>query len=121
MKIDWGEIIYNSGDFFLPVQLKKILEKHLYLSSNYVFYINGWTIVHFLSGVFVGFIYLYLKKPKNQYYYKMLVIHTIWELWQMLIGMSKPWKLSGNSSLIDIFVDTIFFMFGTYLTSLFYK
>jgi hypothetical protein len=64
----------------------------------------------------LGAVYLYLDKGLNFYYYYLFIIHTIWELWQMLIGMSKPWKLTGDSNLIDTFVDTIFFMIGTYIT-----
>jgi len=40
----------------------------------------------------------------------------MWELWQMLIGMSKPWKLKGDSNLIDTFVDTFVFMLGAYIS-----
>ena len=29
MKIDWGEIIYNSGDVFLPDPVKKYLDKSI--------------------------------------------------------------------------------------------
>lgn len=121
MKIDWGKIIYNSGDVFLPEPVKKILDKSIITTQNHSFYLNGWSIVHFLSGIIIGAIYLYLGKPMEFYYFKMLVIHTIWELWQMLIGMSKPWKLTGDSNLIDTFVDTILFMLGTYVVLLIYK
>jgi hypothetical protein len=64
----------------------------------------------------LGVLYLYLDKGLKFYYYNLFIIHTIWELWQILIGMSKPWKLTGHSNLIDIFVDTIVFMIGTYIS-----
>jgi hypothetical protein len=116
MNIDWEKMIYKSGDFFLPKPIKQFLDKSVYMTDNYSFYINGWSFVHFFSGMLVGALYIYLDKPMKFYYYKMFVIHTIWELWQMLIGMSKPWKLTGDSNLIDTFVDTIVYMFGSYLT-----
>ena len=39
----------------------------------------------------------------------------MWEFWQMLVGMSKPYKLTGRNNLIDIIIDTIFFMLGAYI------
>lgn len=119
--IDWKEMIYNSGDFFLPKPIKKLLDKNLYETKNYSFYISGWTFVHYFSGMLLGIYYLYLDKSVQFYYYNLFIIHTIWELWQILIGMSKPWKLTGPSNLIDTFVDTIVFMLGTYITLQIYK
>lgn len=116
MSINWNKIIYNSGDVFLPVYIKQALDKYLYTTNNGSFYVNGWTFLHLFSGVLLGALYLFLNKSITFYYYNLFIIHTIWELWQMLIGMSKPWKLTGHSNLIDIFVDTIVFMIGAYLT-----
>lgn len=114
MDLDWNKILYNSGDFFLPKSFIKILDKNIYMSVNNSFYINGWTIIHYFSGLLLGFLYLYLYKNIYFYYYILFIIHTLWELWQIFIGMAKPWKLTGSSNLIDTFVDTFFFMFGTY-------
>jgi hypothetical protein len=114
--LNWEQIIYNSGDFFFPKFIKNILDKNIYITQNNSFYINGWSLLHYFSGMILGAVYLYLDKGLNFYYYYLFIIHTIWELWQMLIGMSKPWKLTGDSNLIDTFVDTIFFMIGTYIT-----
>lgn len=115
--IDWDKIIYNSGDVFLPESIKQSLDVFLYKSKNGTFYINGWTFIHLFSGVILGALYLYLgKRIGFFYYYNLLIIHTIWELWQMLIGMSKPWTLTGHSNLIDTFVDTFVFMFGAYIS-----
>ena len=47
----------------------------------------------------------------------MLIIHTIWEVWQIFIGMSKPFSLTGDNNSIDIFVDTAAFMLGTYIAN----
>lgn len=107
----WNEMIYNSGDFFLPKPIKTILDKNIYVNSNYSFYINGWTIIHFISGIIIG----YLFYNTNCYFYKMFIIHSIWEFWQIIIGMSKPYNLKGDSNLLDLFIDTIVFMLGTYI------
>jgi hypothetical protein len=129
--IDWEKMIYHSGDFFLPKYIRDILNTNIYMSSNYTFYLNGWSVIHFLSGLFIGFIYLirYYKITKNtinkkdKYYYFiiMLVIHTLWEIWQVIIGMSKPYNLTGDSNIIDTFVDTILFMFGSYFSLILYS
>lgn len=121
MTISFNDIIYNSGDVFLPKSIRDLLVKGMYFDNKTMFYLNGWTLIHVLSGIISGFIYIYLNKPLKYYYYKMFVIHTLWELWQMLIGMSHPYKLTGNSNLIDIIIDTLAFMLGSYLTLTFYK
>ena len=38
----------------------------------------------------------------------------------MLIGMAKPYKLTGRSNLIDTIMDTILFMLGAYIARLKY-
>ena len=48
----------------------------------------------------------------------MFALHTIWECWQILIGMSKPYMLTGRGNLVDIVVDTLMFMLGAYLALL---
>lgn len=113
-------IIYNSGDAFLPEKIKKLLGTDLIGTSNKTFYISGWSIVHFINGIIIGYIYLYFKGDTRLYVLKMLIIHTIWELWQSLIGMSKPYKLTGRSNLIDTIMDTILFMLGTYTIRKYY-
>ena len=113
-------IIYNSGDAFLPEEVVNILGYDLIGTHKKTFYVSGWSIVHLISGIIVGYIYLYFKGNNRLYTYKMFIIHTIWELCQMLIGMSKPYKLTGRSNLIDTIMDTIFFMLGAYIVRKFY-
>lgn len=115
----WREIIYSSGDVFLPESVKNLLGTMLYkypnVKDDYVFYIQGWSIVHFVSGIIFGYMYLKLGGMASNYFYYALIVHTLWELWQILIGMSKPFNLVGRNSIIDILVDTIMFMFGAFL------
>ena len=113
-------MIYNSGDMFLPERLKYILSVDLIGNSKKTFYVSGWSIVHFINGMLFGYSYLYLNKDIKFYYYKLFILHSLWEMWQALIGMSKPYKLSGRSNLIDIVLDTIFFMVGAYIIRHFY-
>lgn len=110
-------ILYNSGDIFLPKPIKQLLEKVLVGSLEKTFYISGWSIIHFIAGIVVGYIYLYLgyNRSPSMYYYKMFVFHTITELWQMLIGMSKPYNITGHNNAVDTIFDTIYFMMGAYI------
>lgn len=116
--IDWEDVIYRSGDVFLPKPIKELLDTPLYESRNASFYINVWTIVHVMSGLLLGYIYLYAGYNKQKYYYNLFVIHTFWEAWQIFIGMSKPFSLTGDNNSIDIFVDTTAFMLGTYIANI---
>ena len=109
------QIIYDSGNAFLPEKLTNILGTDFIGSKKNTFYLEGWSIIHFIIGLLIGYLYLYFQQDLNLYYYKMLILHTIWELWQMLIGMAKPYKLTGRSSLVDSVIDTIIFLAGTYV------
>ena len=109
------DIIYNSGDVFLPEKVKNVLGTDLIGNSKKIFYVSGWSIVHFINGIIIGYLYLYFKGDRRLYFLKMFIMHTIWECWQMLIGMAKPYKLTGRSNLIDTIMDTILFMLGAYI------
>ena len=121
MKIDWHKVIFNSGDVFLPEPNKNFLSIFIYKypntknESNLIFYIQWWSIVHFISGIVVGFLYLYYGYQIQNYFLYMLIIHTLWEIWQVIIGMSKPYNLIGRNGLIDTITDTTLFMIGAYL------
>ena len=109
------KIIYNSGDIFLPEALKNILQKDIIGSSEKTFYISGWSIVHFINGIIFGYLYLYFKYDIRSYFLTMFILHTLWELWQSIIGMAKPYKITGRSNIVDTIMDTILFMCGTYI------
>jgi hypothetical protein len=111
-----SKILFNSGDVFLPMHVKSVLNTYLYNTPNHSFYINGWSILHLLSGIFLGAIYLFLGKEESFFFYHLFILHTIWELWQVFIGMAKPWRRTGDSNLIDSIVDTVMFMIGAYFT-----
>ena len=113
--VDLHKMIYNSGDFFMPQPVKKVLDTLLYKSYSYSFYIEIWHIVHLVTGFLLGIGYIYLGYNKKSYYLNLFIIHLIWEYWQVFIGMSHPLRLSYHNNLIDILVDTIIFMIGSYI------
>jgi hypothetical protein len=110
------KVIYSSGDIFLPETVKRVLSRDILGSAEKTFYISGWSIIHFISGILFGYLYLYFKYDIRSYALNMLILHTLWEVWQILIGMSKPYKLTGRSNIIDTLVDTLLFMGGAYIT-----
>lgn len=117
-KYNLREIIYSSGDVFLPDSVKKFLSTDLIGSSKDTFYISIWSIIHFLSGIFIGHFYFFMQWNVQTYMLNMFALHTIWECWQILIGMSNPYTLTGRGNLVDIVVDTLVFMLGAYLALL---
>ena len=60
-----------------------------------------------LSGILTGFVLLKLFS-KTPYYLTGVLVHTLWELWQKFIGMTK-WDLRGA---IDTVMDTIMHLIG---------
>ena len=100
MSVSLKEIAYQSGDAFLPTTIKQFLSRYIIGDSRSLFYLNYWSIVHFLSGVVISFF--------TNHWMIALLIHTIWEIWQYSIGMTR-WNKRG---LIDTVVDTILCMLG---------
>jgi hypothetical protein len=115
MTISFGEFLKNSSDAFLPTPIKTFLYKDFIGNTNNTFYISGWSIMHFISGIFIGVLYFYFNFNTLFYFRNMLITHSFWELWQIIIGTSKPYKLTGRSNLIDTIIDTILFMAGAFL------
>ena len=114
------QILYDSGDFFMPKCIKDKLETYIIGNDKSLFYVNYWSFVHMFSGVLSGLLYIYFGYSLNayNYFYTMLIIHTLWEIWQILIGMSDPLELRRQ---IDILVDTLFFISGAILVFYIFK
>jgi len=108
-------LLYKSGDIFLPTKIRDFLETHIIGSYKDSIYVTYWSIFHFMMGIISGWIYLMFGYSSKYYFKAMFFLHTIWELWQVFIGMSKPNKHKGKNNRYDILLDTIFFMIGTYL------
>ena len=111
------EFIYDTGDAFLPENLKQLLSKNIVGTKSYL-YLDGWSAVHFISGILAGFVFTKLSKkhiPLTDYYFSLFIFHTIWEMWQVAIGMSKTWVLFGHNAFMDTVFDTLCFLFGTFV------
>lgn len=117
---DIRKILYESGDIFLPKKIKNKLETHIYGSYKDTLYITYWSIIHFISGIIFGYLYLYLDYSEDDFLINMIIIHTIWEIWQFIIGMNKI-KYVGKNNIVDSLLDTIFFMFGSLIPYYYYK
>lgn len=103
-------LFYRSADAFMTKATRKKLEKHIISGENW--YINYWSLIHMLTGYIYGIIFR-KKLKKNQYYLYAVIIHTLWEIWQIYVGNTiiKNHKIGQN----DVIIDTIFFMFGVFI------
>lgn len=114
-----GKFIYNSGDAFLPDPAKDILSTSI-VGSHETYYIDGWTVMHFISGVIVGLILMEKYKITRpiELAVKLLIIHILWEVWQTSISMGNLFKISGHNSFTDSVIDTIAFLLGSLMVYL---
>jgi hypothetical protein len=102
------DILYRSGDVFLPKSVRVILETYLIGDAQSKFYISIWSFIHFGSGILTAWI-LANYFPASPIYKTGFWIHTAWEYWQIFIGMTKYYTFRGA---LDIVVDTLMFMGG---------
>lgn len=103
MKEEQDTILFKSGDFFLPRGIVDFLDKYIIGQDDSVMYINYWSIIHMLSGMLVTVV---ITDPLYA-----LLIHTLWELWQIFIKMTHLNK----RGVIDISIDTVMFMLGFFI------
>jgi hypothetical protein len=106
-----NDMLYRSGDVFLPKTARDFLQRYWIGSNTSIFYVTNWSIVHFLSGIATGYLLLRTKTKQNIYLIA-FIIHTVWELWQVFIGMTPIYTLRGQ---VDTVVDTVFFMVGVWV------
>lgn len=99
---DVPEFLWRSGDGFLPDSIKKILDTYILGNDTSLVYINGWSFVHLGMGVVVA------KLFSDWTIGQAFLLHCAWELWQIVIKMTP----ATSRGLIDIFMDTLFFMTG---------
>lgn len=112
--MDWEQIKYDSSAFFMPHTLQKIIDTEIYVSKDKRLEINGWTIMHLISGIIIGFIYLHYLKYNNNfiwYFIVLLSLHIIWEYYETLISIEKPFE-EIDDIYDDTIIDTIFFAIG---------
>lgn len=114
-----NNIFLKSGDFFLPLKTKLFLDKLILGTRKSLIYLNNWSIIHFLSGIFLFHIIKYLNNNKTSNTNILIIgftVHLLWELWQIIIHMTPFQTLRGQ---IDIIVDTILFMLGMIMSLIF--
>ncbi len=97
----------RTGDLLLPKQVLKILETYHIGGPKSLVYVTNWSILHFISGIIVGYI-LYTYYEEYDYYWTGFWVHNAWEFWQIVI-QNTPYTLRG---FIDILMDTFLFMSG---------
>lgn len=102
--------IYRSGDLWLPKRTVRSLDTYVIGDEKSLFYINYWHGMHFLSGVLFGVLHLFFLRVQHPFYVY-IFLHTLWEAWQLWIGMTKP-NIRG---VIDITTDTCVGLFGLFL------
>jgi hypothetical protein len=93
--------IYRSGDIFLSPRTRAFLKQYIIGDDHTLFYISYWSILHMISGIVFGLLWPNLLAG--------FAVHTLWEAWQILIGMTPITTARG---FIDVNVDTAMFMFG---------
>jgi hypothetical protein len=108
--VDKDSWLYRSGDIWLPKPVVHGLDKYLVGNDRTLLYINYWHGMHFLSGVLFGLFQVYLVSFQHPFYVYFF-LHTVWEAWQLTIGMTKQ-NLRG---LLDIAMDTMMGLFGCFL------
>jgi hypothetical protein len=105
------EILFKSGDLFLPTSVRRFLETYYIGSNTSLVYINNWSLVHFLSGVCTAYLLLRFI-PETNLYSTSLMIHSLWELWQIL---GKNTLIGTTRGQLDVLMDTAFFMGGVWV------
>lgn len=107
------DVLFRSGDVFLPKPARSVLERYHYGSNQSLVYVSNWSLVHAISGMIVGWVLL-TRYPEQDYYWTGFWLHNAWEVWQVLIKNTPYWTWRGR---IDILTDTAFFMGGMLFVS----
>jgi hypothetical protein len=105
------DILFRSGDLFLPTPVRRFLEHYYIGSDTSLVYVSTWSFVHFLSGIVTAYLFLRYT-PQHNVYIQSLILHTIWELWQIL-GKNTP--IGTPRGQLDVLMDTAFFMGGVWV------
>lgn len=96
-------LLYSSGDLFLPDNIINLLNTYIVGDAVSSYYINLWSILHLV----VGLLFRFVSHDVNIAF----MTHFIWELWQVVIGMTKL-NLRG---VVDIINDFALFIVGFYI------
>lgn len=109
------DLLFLSGDLFLPKSVRTVLEHYWVGNNRSLLYITNWSILHIVSGILIGY-YLDTYQPTYSYYSTGFWIHTVWEIWQILVKNTPYWTLRGK---LDVITDTVLFMGGMFFWRVF--
>jgi hypothetical protein len=106
--------LFKSGDAFLPPIITNFLYRYILGSDKTLLYVNYWSIVHMISGMIVASLLVRFTHFTNKWtlYGIGFVIHSLWECWQIYIGMTNTKRLR---DVLDIGTDTVFFLMGMFI------
>lgn len=109
-----NEIEPTIFDKVYPKKFQKFLAKKIYIKGyKDTYYLQNWHIIHFITGIILGYLVLALDKKLSafEYYVKLLLVHTIWESFQVLVGITPIHP----RVIPDILIDTVSFMIGVWI------
>lgn len=98
----------DAGDLYLPTSLKTFLDTYIIGSDESQFYLNYWSLVHFVTGILITYFLLKRGLSGIWLFLAALVIHTLWELLQYLVENTPRTRRGLN----DFFIDTVMFLIG---------
>lgn len=100
------DFLYRSGDAFLPPEIVERLDIQILGTKESLYYVNYWHFVHMLTGI--AFSYFFMGYGILETVIRYILLHSIWEFWQIYIGMTRLNARGG----IDILNDTLFGLIG---------
>jgi hypothetical protein len=93
------------------------LLKYVIGNDKSLLYVTGWSILHMTWGIGIG-IFVLIKQygqgilTLSNYLTECLIIHSLWELYQVATEMTPYWTLRGWT---DVTTDTVLFTMGAML------
>lgn len=113
--MDKDGLLFRSGDFFFSREIRQFLHTFIYGSYESTIYITYWSVLHFISGILTSYVLKTYMPYIIHSYVVGFILHSLWEVWQVYIGMSRPWNWKGHNGFTDLFLDTGLFMAGMYV------
>lgn len=106
--------------FVIPLSREGMEWLNTIIYQDEVFWINYWSLTHTLLGMVYGI--FHLLWPETWTIWNYLVLHTLFELWELWAGG----YLTGESKLIyqeivDLVMDTIFGLLGVYIVKFLFR
>lgn len=101
MEKDRTTLLKRMSDAFFPRDFVNFLSGTVFLKIGDTGIINGWTFIHFISGMISGFVF-------NGNVLHGLIAHSLWETFQFFSSDNKL----DFESVMDIAMDTLAFYLG---------